>query len=987
VGYLVLIRGVWHILFMILSKSFKLLFIFLLTLFFMVGNGASAQDKVEVRADDKDDYTRLVFEWPAKTSYQINNTNDVLTVTFDGMGVADVTGVNNGSFKNIGSIGTEENNGSLVAKINLASNSNVRAFNIGRKIFFDISGGQGEASNAAMPTVSAQANATSSNDTDNNGDVPTPDQSALETTTSNTNDTAIGEREIAGNQPHVIVVSSTESVGMAAFERANHLWLVFDKELKTAPAVSGPNQEQFNNIEKIDLNNGVAYRFAKPFNNYFYGEGGGLLWRFVLTPNPRNAKSMQPVITEDAALSWPLNGVARELEVPDPVVGDVIKVVTVNDASEFSVDRRDYVDFTVLPSYIGLAYVPKSDNVTAQASQSKDAYVINKPGGLAISPVGDTASAILRDDIEREAAVFDAEDNPDNIKRIYDFDRWKMGGINALDKNRQILMNDLVNKSGARKAEDLITLAKLNIANDRGPEALGLLRVAALELPGIDENPEFMSLKGAAASLSARYDVAVENLFLPSLQTYDEINYWKAFALAGLEDWNQADTVMPQDLRPVENYPQQIKEPIALALAETSLRAGKNDRAEELLMMLEPDFSGMSMSRQSAWKYLNGELERQKGNFDQAAANWKPLLDGKDDYYRAKAGLSVTKMELDRNKVTAEKAIDRLEGLRYAWRGDELESLINLRLGEVYVENANYLKGLSVLRNAVSISPNAKITEEITNYMTASFRRLFTDGSLDKISPIEAVSIYEEFKELTPIGKEGDLFVRNLAERLVDVELLGRAIDILQYQVTHRLEGEEKSQVAIRLAAIQLLDGKPDGAIQSLNTASAALKDNGETDIFKEREIKLLRARALSKTGKSQEGLKVLNSMREDNDVLKLKTDIAWSAGEWGMAANALDKLIDSANISLTTPPEEFDVNLIVNRAIALNLAGDRNALDQHRNKYNDLILQSDKARIFDMVTRPRRLGILDNQQSVATLISEVDLFGGFLDNYKSIQE
>ena len=39
------------------------------------------------------------------------------------------------------------------------------------------------------------------------------------------------------------------------------------------------------------------------------------------------------------------------------------------------------------------------------------------------------------------------------------------------------------------------------------------------------------------------------------------------------------------------------------------------------------------------------------------------------------------------------------------------------------------------------------------------------------MSALDAVSIYDEFKELTPIGKEGDMFVQELAERLVDVDL------------------------------------------------------------------------------------------------------------------------------------------------------------------------------------------------------------------------
>ena len=45
---------------------------------------------------------------------------------------------------------------------------------------------------------------------------------------------------------------------------------------------------------------------------------------------------------------------------------------------------------------------------------------------------------------------------------------------------------------------------------------------------------------------------------------------------------------------------------------------------------------------------------------------------------------------------------------------------------------------------------------------------------------------------------------------------------------------------------------------------------------------------------------------------------------------------------------------------------------------------QTEKAKIFDVVTRPRQLGMLNNKESVASLISEVDLFGEFLESYKS---
>jgi len=126
--------------------------------------------------------------------------------------------------------------------------------------------------------------------------------------------------------------------------------------------------------------------------------------------------------------------------------------------------------------------------------------------------------------------------------------------------------------------------------------------------------------------------------------------------------------------------------------------------------------------------------------------------------------------------------------------------------------------------------------------------------------------------------------------------------------------------------------------------------------------------------------------MKEDKDVIKLRADIAWAAGQWDTAAQAFAKLITSENISQTSPPSEYESGLILNRAIALSLAGERAALDNINREYNDVMQQSNKAQIFDLVTRPRKLGLLDNRESISSLISEVDLFGGFLENYKSTQ-
>jgi hypothetical protein len=215
------------------------------------------------------------------------------------------------------------------------------------------------------------------------------------------------------------------------------------------------------------------------------------------------------------------------------------------------------------------------------------------------------------------------------------------------------------------------------------------------------------------------------------------------------------------------------------------------------------------------------------------------------------------------------------------------------------------------------------------------------------------------------------------------VDLLGRAADLLEHQMIHRLEGEPAAKVGIRLAAIRLLDNKPDGALRALDVAAQEIGSNGDDD--KRRQIRLLRARALSKSNQPAEALALLSGLGDDPEVLRLRADIAWNGEVWDEAAKAFGQLIDNESISKTRPPNDYQTTLILNRAIALNLSNNRTALDALRNSYSDLMAQSEKARLFDVISRPRQLGMLADRESVGSLISEVDLFGEFLESYKKI--
>ena len=64
------------------------------------------------------------------------------------------------------------------------------------------------------------------------------------------------------------------------------------------------------------------------------------------------------------------------------------------------------------------------------------------------------------------------------------------------------------------------------------------------------------------------------------------------------------------------------------------------------------------------------------------------------------------------------------------------------------------------------------------------------------VPAVDALGLFYDFRELTPPGRRGDEMIRRLSDRLVSVDLLDQAADLLQHQVDHRLQGAARAQVA-----------------------------------------------------------------------------------------------------------------------------------------------------------------------------------------------
>lgn len=159
--------------------------------------------------------------------------------------------------------------------------------------------------------------------------------------------------------------------------------------------------------------------------------------------------------------------------------------------------------------------------------------------------------------------------------------------------------------------------------------------------------------------------------------------------------------------------------------------------------------------------------------------------------------------------------------------------------------------------------------------------------------------------------------VRGLAKRLVEVELLDQAIELLRHQVDNRLKGAARAQIAADLAAVYLIDRKPEEALRVLNvTRQASLPSTLE------RQRNIVEARALTASGRPDLALELVRNMR-GSDVDRLRADTFWSAQSWREAGEQLEAMHGS-RWSDNIPLDAREQQDILKAGIAYSLAGDQ---------------------------------------------------------------
>jgi len=747
----------------------------------------------------------------------------------------------------------------------------------------------------------------------------------------------------------------------AAFRYGDELWLVFDAILEAGAAERiGTADMGFAAARQLDSGNGTALVIAAMPGlavRLFEEEHG---WIADIRPrSPLPEYNLDYKLVEARAtgklMRFASEHAGRIQWFSDPNTMERLVVVPLREVGRGLSMSANHPQFEMLQSQQGLVLHPLNEGL--EIAVTENGVLLRHRDGLLVSS-NDTRS---RMPLDRSA--------DDLGPRLFSMVRWRRGPQEDFVENEQALIGEVIVAQGSDLPAAHLELARFYFAWGLATETLGLLNVVETEAPRLAEDPEVKLMRAVSAFHIEDYRTAGRLLADSALSGEREAVLWRAAYAAKTQDWQVAANGFALAEPLIFTYPSHVRNDLLLWGAEARLGVGDTGGASEYLVALMR--RELSKSDEARAKYLSGRRFYLDGDEELAVKLWRELANDSHQATQARARLGLLEIGLARGELSDDEAIAELERLRFAWRGDDFERALLLLLAELYEADGRYRDALVGLRQVATRFADAGQSDNIGRRMQALFSRLFLTPAGETVAPLESLAIYEEFKELTPGGEEGERIVTRLADRLVEIDLLDRAAVLLDRQVRYRLEGEEKARGGARLALVHLLNRDPQAGLEALELS----EQEALPEVLRQ-ERALLRARALAKLDRYQEALDTLGG-DESGRAVELRAEIYWRIKDWRPAIAALKRLIP------VEPParalSEAEAGRVMNLAVALTMSDDRLGLVELFEHYGDAMAGTQHRAAFRLLAGDAEN---DSFSSIAEGLEQVDRVQDFYQNY-----
>jgi len=759
-----------------------------------------------------------------------------------------------------------------------------------------------------------------------------------------------------------------KSVAAAVFPRAGALWIVFDRKapglnLDSLRAAGG------NAIRSIDLipsQNGTVLRLVALAGINPSLKRDGVAWIFDfkkqrLQVNKAIHAKAQPNSPIGARIFMPVQEPGDPVIVTDPEVGDSLIVIPVVPLGNGVVKRYMYPQLQLLPSSQGVVIRPWVDNIRVRSL--RQGVEISSPGKLLISKVS------------RAAAAGSKSGGLRSLTRLLDFKIWRNVKVKTFTRDRRKLQYTITRKKGLKKEGARLDLARFYMANGFGAEVIGMMRLIEKDRPAVTKDAEFRLMRGIGNYMLGRYTEAAADVNYKSVDEYDEGKFWRSAVSGKMGDRAKASLNLRRLAGITRPYPTELKYPLSILIAEAAIDVGDARISKRFLDVVEAE-ENLKPSIKGQLSFAKGRFMELSGDFENAVAEWEKAMKGPHRPTRARAAVARAELLLKLKNITRGETIDELEKLRFAWRGDEFELNLLRRLGRLYMEDGNFRNGLRTLKESAIHFREINKAKEVTLEMTDAFAELYLNSAADSLPPVTAIALFEEFKELTPVGAKGDEMIRKLADRMVNVDLLSEGAELLKDQIKYRLKGEEKARVGARLAVVELMDRK---YIKAREALSSSNEPNISNELAEERRH--LQAKALMGMKLDTAALQLLKKDKSINANL-LRIEIFWAGKDWANASQVLRRLLRQLRAKPDEPLTDEQGRYVLNLAISMTLSGNERATSRIRRDFGPAMNVTSYGDAFRLIATPQT-GALIDYRTIAGKVKDAERFTTFMAAYK----
>jgi tetratricopeptide (TPR) repeat protein len=452
-------------------------------------------------------------------------------------------------------------------------------------------------------------------------------------------------------------------------------------------------------------------------------------------------------------------------------------------------------------------------------------------------------------------------------------------------------------------------------------------------------SPSTIGLAAIAALVAGRPREAGD-LADPRLTGTDEVALWRALQTAMTDEGSpKAAAVLATTAPLLFTYPAELRRRVLPLALETMILGGAADAAEPLLAQREDD-PGLA--------YARALLLQAKGENDAALAGFDAVANSRSTFDHARAAIHAIELRLTMGQLDNKTAPD---ALLYAWRGDQRDLALRLRIAELRSKTGEWRSVFAQLRGAKADFPGQAM--EIDRRLKEAFAAVPRDPGLDKMLPTELIALLDENAELMANGPDGEPMRELLAEKLMALDLPKRADPLLTKLMRAAPYGPARAGFGATLATMRLHEDDGDGALLALSESNSA----DMPDAVRERRA-LIAARVEAKRGHISAAVEALAGSHSP-EADETRANILEQARDWPAARDALVVLVAHV-VPESGVLTDAQLGIMPRLATAATRAGDDATLASLREKLRTRIAMGPRADLFQLLTAEPVRGTAD---------------------------